>query len=151
MNTVQASSKSIFLADDDADDCTIFREALREINYTTELTISYDGVELMNTLDETVPPPPFVIFLDLNMPRKDGFESLSEIRQNERYKNIPVVILTTASNPDIIERTFHLGANYFVRKPSTYSKLKDAIHTVLSLDTAQLNTQPERQHFVLSA
>lgn len=151
MNPIQANSKSIFLADDDTDDCTIFREALREINFTTELTVTYDGVELMNTLDETVPPPPYVIFLDLNMPKKNGFESLSEIRQNERYKNIPVVILTTASNPDIIERTFHLGANYFVRKPSTYSKLKDAIHTVLSLDTAQLHTQPERQHFVLSA
>lgn len=151
MQPLHLSSKSIFLADDDTDDCNIFREALKEVSEATELTISFDGVELMSTLDETVPPPPYVIFLDLNMPRKNGFESLSEIRKNDRYKDIPVVILTTASNPDIIERTFHLGANYFVQKPASYSKLKDAIKTVLSLDITQLNTQPERNRYVLSA
>lgn len=151
MQPVQLGSKSIFLADDDTDDCIIFGEALKELNEATELTVSFDGVELMNILDETVPPPPYVIFLDLNMPRKNGFESLSEIRQNDRYKDIPVVILTTASNPEIIEKTFHLGANYFVKKPSSYSKLKDAIKTVLSLDITQLNTRPERHEFVLSA
>lgn len=148
---ISSQLKSIFLADDDSDDCLIFGEALKALNDGSELTISCDGVELLSILDETVPPPPYVIFLDLNMPRKNGFEALSEIRQNERFKNIPVVILSTASNPDVIEKTFHLGANYFVRKPSTFSKLRDAISTVLSLDVTQLNTQPERQKFVLSA
>jgi len=150
MNT-SSGFKSIFLADDDTDDCLIFGEALNALNKGTELTISYDGAELLSILDETVPPPPYVIFLDLNMPRKNGFEALSEIRQNDRFKNIPVVILSTASNPDVIEKTFHLGANYFVKKPSTFSKLIDAISAVLSLDVNQLSTQPERQKFVLSA
>ncbi|MBK7426265.1 MAG: response regulator [Saprospiraceae bacterium] len=148
---ITSRNKSIFLADDDTDDCLIFGEALKALNEGVELTITYDGVQLLSTLDETVPPPPYVIFLDLNMPRKNGFEALSEIRRNDKFKDIPVVILSTASNPDIIERTFHLGANYFVRKPSTFSQLSEAIKTVLSLDLTQLHTQPERQKFVLSA
>ena len=148
---ITSRNKSIFLADDDTDDCLIFGEALKALNEGVELTITYDGVQLLSTLDETVPPPPYVIFLDLNMPRKNGFEALSEIRRNDKFKDIPVVILSTASNPDIIEKTFHLGANYFVRKPSTFSQLSEAIKTVLSLDLTQLHTQPERQKFVLSA
>ena len=148
---ITSRNKSIYLADDDTDDCLIFGEALKALNEGVELTITYDGVQLLSTLDETVPPPPYVIFLDLNMPRKNGFEALSEIRRNDKFKDIPVVILSTASNPDIIEKTFHLGANYFVRKPSTFSQLSEAIKTVLSLDLTQLHTQPERQKFVLSA
>ena len=149
--TFSSHLKSIFLAEDDIDDCLIFVEALKAINDGTELTITSDGVELLSTLDETVPPPPYVIFLDLNMPRKNGFEALSEIRQNDKLKNIPVVILSTASNPDVIEKTFHLGANYFLRKPTSFLKLREAISTVLSLDITQLHTQPEIQKFVLSA
>src|ERR1035438_6847359 len=97
--------KYIFLADDDADDCTFFEEALRDLQVQAQLTIVNDGVALMTTLDETVtePPPPHVIFLDLNMPRKNGFECLDEIRQNPRFKEIPVVIFSTSDNRDFFE------------------------------------------------
>ena len=72
-------NKTIFLADDDADDCMLFEDALREVSTSTELTTANDGVELINLMETTVPPPPDVIFLDLNMPRKNGFECLELI------------------------------------------------------------------------
>ena len=111
--------KNIFLADDDADDRDFFEDALKEVNIKTELTLVKDGVELMTTLEETVtePPPPHVIFLDLNMPRKNGYECLKEIRETPKLKNIPVVIFSTTSNEHTIEKTYSLGANCYVRNP----------------------------------
>lgn len=105
--------KNIFLADDDAEDRAFFAEALKEVNVETELTTANDGLELMTTLDENVvePPPPHVIFLDLNMPRKNGYECLKEIRETGKLKNIPVVVFSTSDNVNAIDTAYHLGAN----------------------------------------
>ncbi len=147
----ETDSKTIYLADDDADDCILFEEALRELSVKTLLTVTNDGVELMNTLDEKVPPPPYVIFLDLNMPGKNGFDALKEIREIEKLKNIPVVIFSTTSNTDTVDRTFNLGANYYICKPANFSLLIKAIEKVLSLDRKQLEQQPVRSQFVMIA
>jgi len=73
--------KNIFLAEDDADDRMFFEDALKEVTIPTELTLSNNGLELMSNLEAlTLHPPPHVIFLDLNMPFKDGFQCLQEIR-----------------------------------------------------------------------
>ena len=144
-------SKTIYLADDDADDCILFEEALKELIVKTLLTITNDGIELLNTLDERVPPPPYVIFLDLNMPGKSGFDALKEIREIEKLKDIPVVIFSTTSNSETIDRTFRLGANYYICKPTNFSHLKNAIQNVLSLDRKQLENQPSRNQFVMIA
>src|SRR6187402_3499713 len=93
--------RNIILTDDDADDCSLFSEALREIYADISLTIINDGVSLMKKLDHTVPPPPEVIFLDLNMPLKNGLECLQEIRNTPKLSDIPVVIYSTSSNKDI--------------------------------------------------
>lgn len=151
MTSLSNKSKSIFLADDDDDDCSIFEDALNELNTETKLTISNDGVELLDTLNETVPPPPYVIFLDLNMPRKNGFESLKEIREIKKLKDIPVVILSTSSNIEIIDRTFDLGANYYICKPTSYPLLTKMIARVLALTPEQLSEQPQRNEFVLAS
>lgn len=151
MKDLNIKSKSIFLADDDDDDCIIFEDALNELNSEAFLTIANDGVELLNTLNETVPPPPYVIFLDLNMPRKNGFESLKEIRQINKLKEIPVVILSTSSSIEIIDKTFDLGANYYICKPTSYPLLTKMIKKVLSLPLEQLNEQPPRHEFVLAS
>lgn len=142
--------KNIYLADDDLDDCMLFREAILELSVKTKLTISNDGNQLMTTLDKTVPPTPHVIFLDLNMPLKNGFECLSEIRQTEKLKNIPVVILSTTSNTDIIDKTYLLGANCYVTKPSSYALLIKVIETALFAALMQKNKQPNRDKFCLS-
>ncbi len=151
MTTTATEPKNIFLADDDADDCIMFNDALKELEFKTYLTITKNGVELLSTLEETVPPPPYVIFLDLNMPRKNGFESLKEIRKTGKLKDIPVVIFSTSSSNEIIDKTFHLGANYFICKPPSFFLLAKSIEKVLNLNTEQLQQQPERKQFVLTA
>jgi len=145
--------KSIFLADDDADDRLFFEEALEEVSFATELTIAKDGVELMVALEEIVsdePPPPHVIFLDLNMPRKNGIECLKEIRENPRTKKIPVVIFTTTASENAIETSYALGANCYIRKPSSHKLLKKAIETVMELNLWEQNLLLPKENFVLS-
>ncbi|MBA3682143.1 MAG: response regulator [Bacteroidetes bacterium] len=146
-----SKAKNIFLADDDDDDCNIFEDALNELDFEAKPTISNDGVELLNTLQETVPPPPWVIFLDLNMPRKNGFESLKEIREIAKLKEIPVVILSTSSNIEVIDKTFNLGANYYICKPTSYPLLTKMIAKVLSLTHEKLSSRPSREEFVLAS
>lgn len=150
MNSKNYNLKNIFLTDDDSDDCLFFSDALSEINTDVKLTITNDGVELMNVLDESVPPPPYVIFLDLNMPRKNGFECLQEIRKSPKLMDIPVVVLSTNSNSDIVEQSYKFGANYYICKPKSFSLLKKSIELVLSLDTNLLKKQPSKDQFVLS-
>lgn len=144
--------KNIFLTDDDTDDCMLFSEVLGEIYSSDQarLTISNDGVELMEVLEETVPPPPEIIFLDLNMPRKNGFECLDEIRNSPKLMGIPVVIFSTTSNRDIVEQTYRKGANYYICKPQSYLLLKKTIELVLSFSHEQLCEHPLPEKFVIS-
>ncbi len=138
----------VYLADDDEDDCMLFQEALGEVNSKIDLTVSRDGEELMKTFEEKVPPPPQVLFLDLNMPRKSGLECLKEMKQNEKLKNIPVVVFSTSADAEYIEKTFHGGANYYARKPGTFILLKKLIERVMSIDWAN-ESSPKFEKFLL--
>lgn len=138
--------KKIILADDDSEDCELFEDALQELNIKTQLTISKDGVELMSTLDDIVPPPPDAVFIDLNMPRKNGYECLNEIRNNEKLKDIMVVIFSTTNNRMAIEKTFSLGANYFVCKPRSFELLKKTLEKVLQF--TQLSPSEHKQQII---
>lgn len=141
--------KNIFLTDDDIDDCSIFSDALNEVYTGAKLTIANNGLKLMEALEQTVPPSPELIFMDLNMPFKNGFECLEEIRKSSRYQDIPIIIFSTSSNNDIVEKTYLYGANYYICKPASYSILKKTILHVLSFDVKQLQ-QPVREHFVIN-
>ncbi len=140
----------IFLADDDEDDCMLFQEALNDIGRKVELTVSRDGEELMHTFDEKVPPPPNVLFLDLNMPRKSGFECLKEMRQSEKLKNIPVVVFSTSADKDHIKKTFHDGANHYARKPGNFVDLKKLIEHVLAINWTEVSP-PQFENFLLQS
>jgi CheY-like chemotaxis protein len=146
---VMSEKKVVYLADDDADDREFFQDALSEIALQTELVIAEDGVVLMRTLEEKVPPPPHVIFLDLNMPRKNGYECLLDIRSTDRYKDIPVVIFSTTANPDVIAKTQSLGANLYLRKPTSIEMLKKMIHHVLTLDLSIMGMPSSNEGFYL--
>ncbi len=143
------SKKTIFLADDDADDCTLFEDALREVCWEAKLTTASDGEALMVILEEMVPPPPDVIFIDLNMPRKNGFECLDEIKQTQKLKNIPIVIFSTSSQRDAIDRVYNQGAHYYICKPNSFLNLKSVIKQVLSIDWIENSAQPPRENFIL--
>jgi CheY-like chemotaxis protein len=140
----------VFLADDDEDDCMLFQEALNDMDRKVELTVSRDGEELMNTFDEKVPPPPNVLFLDLNMPRKSGFECLKEMRKSDKLKDIPVVVFSTSADNDHIKKTFHDGANYYARKPGNFVELKKLIEQVLAINWADGSSR-QFENFLLQS
>jgi CheY-like chemotaxis protein len=142
--------KNIFLADDDADDRMFFEDALKQVTIPTHLTLANDGLELMSNLKTVIePPPPDVIFLDLNMPRKNGFQCLEEIRNTPKLKGIPIVIFSTATNDDAVNKTYQHGANYYVCKPRSFELLVKVIETVLTLEMWQ-KSQPPKEKFVLA-
>ena len=141
--------KMVFLAEDDPDDRLLFEDALNEIGNGAQLITAKDGMQLIQLLNNLVPPPPEVIFLDLNMPRKNGFECLKEIKLNPTYKNIPVVIFSTSSQPETVASVYKMGANFYIRKPGTFQKLKSAIMSVLSINWLENSTQPAFENFLL--
>ncbi len=150
MDTDQPATRNIFLADDDADDCIFFEDALKQVNIPTRLTTSNNGLELMSNLElVATPPPPDVIFLDLNMPRKNGLQCLKEIRESPRLKDIPVVILSTSASNSSVDETYTQGANYYICKPRSFTLLVKAIETVLQLNMWQL-PRPDKKDYILS-
>jgi CheY-like chemotaxis protein len=127
----------ILLADDDKDDCFLFREALSELPIPTELATVHDGEQLMNYLNENSENLPHVLFLDLNMPRKNGFECLTEIKHNDKLQSLPVIMFSTSYprdinyEQDIIKVLYNIGAQDYIRKPEDFTKLKKVIHEML--------------------
>jgi CheY-like chemotaxis protein len=122
----------VLLADDDVDDCLLFRDALNELSKTTVLSTVSDGEQLMRVLDES-PRLPDVLFLDLNMPRKNGLECLVQIKSNVKTESIPVVIFSTSFNPDVVSLLHTNGARFYIRKPDEFEDLKTVIARALLL------------------
>ena len=100
-------SLELLLADDDTDDCLFFQEALEELQVDVNLTVVGDGVELMELLSAVGTKFPHAIYLDLNMPRKNGFECLVELRQSEKLRHLPVFIYSTSINQDMVELVYN--------------------------------------------
>ncbi|WP_125719990.1 response regulator [Flavobacterium ustbae] len=139
----------LLLADDDEDDCLFFKEALDEISVSTTLTMVHDGVQLMNYLKNNISNLPDVVFLDLNMPLKNGLECLAEIKDSESLKNLPVIIFSTSLDGEIVENLFKKGASFYIRKPGEFSKLKNVIDKALTIASENNFKQPERANFIL--
>lgn len=140
----------IFLADDDLEDCQIFELALAELNLKSNLTIVYDGEQLLHLL-RGIGTNPDIVFLDLNMPRKNGFESLKEIMTDDELKDIPVVIYSTSCDQASLDILYNAGAHYFIRKPSEFSDIKLILEKALLAIEISCPSQPERDCFVLAA
>jgi CheY-like chemotaxis protein len=140
---------NLLLADDDRDDCIFFREALEELSIPTHLVTVSDGTELMRLLKlkETILPD--VLFLDLNMPIKNGFDSLTEIKLDEDLNHIPVIIFSTSYDSDIAYRLHQSGAKYYIRKPPDFSDLKKIIYKSLSLIWANRDEQTPKENFLI--
>jgi CheY-like chemotaxis protein len=129
----QKSPLTILLADDDADDRSFFTTALKEIPVDTVLTTVNDGEELMDHFSKNLDPLPDVLFLDLSMPRKGGFECLTEMKDSITLKDIPVVMFSTSYTQDfnyekgMIAVLYKLGVQDYIRKPGTVAQLKELI------------------------
>jgi CheY-like chemotaxis protein len=127
-------SLKLLLADDDLDDCDLFRQALSELPFEATLEIVHDGNELLIQLPLQSMRLPDIIFLDLNMPRKNGVECLTAIKTSEILQHIPVVIFSTSVNEKLAKSLFSMGAADYIQKPSSYRELKELIsNTILSI------------------
>jgi CheY-like chemotaxis protein len=140
----------VLLADDDEDDRLFFKEAFEEIKMKTKVVLVKDGVELMNHLKQNKHPKPHILFLDLNMPRKNGMECLLEIRQNEHLKDIPVAIYSTSSSEEDIENTFVKGANVYIKKPSDFGALKKILEEVITVNWQYHTSGLNREMYLLN-
>ena len=136
---------NIALADDDEDDRMLFSEAIDEIEIRTKLSLFNHGQELMDYLNLPNVVLPNLVFLDLNMPIKNGQQCLVEIRSNPKLKDLCVAIYSTSSSEKDIEETFLNGANIYVNKPNNFSKLREVVEKVLQLNwqyhTSNLNKE----------
>jgi CheY-like chemotaxis protein len=93
---------------------------------------------------------PHVLFLDLNMPRKNGFECLSEIKANERLSMLPVIIFSTSFEQEVVNLLYKNGAQYYIRKPSEFTQFKKMIGVALALIAKENISQPAIENFVLT-
>lgn len=125
-------SIAILMAEDDPDDRMFCREALVEARLTNKVYFVEDGQEMMDYLhcqgkyeNPKSCPPPGLILLDLNMPRKDGREVLEEIKSDPKLRSIPVVVLTTSKAEEDILRSYDLGVSGYITKPVTFERLTE--------------------------
>lgn len=140
---------SILIADDDEDDREFFTEVVREIDPVIEVVVAASGEKLMRTLTVPDAPLPDILFLDLNMPGKDGKQCLHEIRSHSGLKNIPVVIYSTSALLQDIKDTHFQGANLYLRKPDSYNSAITLIKKVFSMDLEKMPGQQDIKSFVL--
>lgn len=117
------------LIDDDADDSELFREALEETDAHIILQCAGDGEEALKRLKE--PPLPSLIFLDINMPRMNGWECLKRMKLLPEYKHIPVIMYSTSSHQREIDIAIDLGALSFFTKPHSYTELRKMMNYIV--------------------
>jgi CheY-like chemotaxis protein len=122
--TVKKSTPSfrLIVADDDAEDIQLIRESLEENDLQASIKEVENGELLLNELRGTKMPDrglnPHLILLDLNMPRKSGFDVLKELKEDKNLRSIPIVIFSTSTSEKDVKKAYELGANCFICKPN---------------------------------
>jgi len=145
--SIPVKSTVILMADDDADDRLLAKDALAECQLGNDLHFVENGEDLIDYLRkhgkyqaQSNSPRPGLILLDLNMPRKDGREALREIKSDPELRRIPVVVFTTSKADTDISRIYELGANSFIAKPTSFDALVNVMKVVTKywLETVEL-------------
>lgn len=140
----------ILLADDDEDDRLFFKEALEAIKIKTNITTVNDGIELMEYLNQADVVLPDVVFLDLNMPRKNGIQCLEEIRKDDALKDLTIAIYSTSGAERDIEETFIKGANVYIKKPNDFNTLKKVVEEAMRINWQYHTSGLSKDSFILS-
>ncbi|WP_127138785.1 response regulator [Flagellimonas oceanensis] len=140
---------NIALADDDEDDRQFFQDAIEDISIKTKLSLLNDGQELMDYLNLPNVVLPNLVFLDLNMPIKNGMQCLKEIRANADLDKVCIAIYSTSCSENDIEDTFVNGANIYLNKPNNFNKLRDSIEKVLQINWQYHTSNLNRDNFLL--
>ena len=137
----------VLLADDDEDDRMIFSDIVQQIENTIQLHTVTDGQQLIQWLTANESPLPDVIFLDLNMPNKNGKACLKEIKANPAISHLPVIIYSTSGSEKDIREAYHQGASLYIQKPSNISGLRKTLTQVLSIDWQNGRTGLDEDNF----
>jgi CheY-like chemotaxis protein len=131
---IKNKSIVILMAEDNATDVMLTKEALAHAKVLNTLHVVEDGMEAMDFLHRrgkhAKAPRPDLILLDLNMPRKNGQEVLAEIKEDEKLKNIPVVILTTSKAEEDVVKAYGLYANCYVIKPVDFDVFAEVVRSI---------------------
>ena len=139
----------IILADDDEDDRLFFSDAFEELKISTKVQTYNDGAELMEYLNGEDAILPEILFLDLNMPKKNGIECLNEIKENEKFSDIAIAIYSTSSSEEHIEETFVNGANIYIKKPNDFETLKKVLSNVVTINWQYQTSGLNKDNFLL--
>jgi CheY-like chemotaxis protein len=138
----------ILLTDDDEDDLLFFRHALNDSGIAADLTAVSDGSKLIDyMLNLSEAPAPDIIFLDINMPGLDGKSCLREIRKQERFSDIPIVILSTSNHPKDIADTYRDGANKYITKTLFYKNSVASMRKLFADDWRDRLVNPSPKTF----
>lgn len=137
------------LADDDSDDRMFFRMVLKTLAPEMKFSAVEDGEELMGFLLKNQSRLPDVLFLDVNMPRKNGAECLREIKQNEKLKNLPVIIYSTSLHEDMADKFYNAGAHYYIKK-GDLDDLEKFLKKIIKLFSVEKVVSPKRDAFILT-
>lgn len=123
--------KLILLVEDNPDDEFLTRDALRSGGLQHDVVVARDGAEALNWIfSNPAERIPDLVLLDLKLPKMSGFDVLEQIRSNTHTRSLPVVILTSSSEIQDIERSYVTGANSYVRKPVNFTEFVRAVQAL---------------------
>jgi CheY-like chemotaxis protein len=151
MSAREGDPIKILLAEDDEDDREFFKDALKEANPATKLKTLENGEQLMKYLTSVDGVHPDIIFLDINMPCKNGKQCLKEIRSNKKLDDVPVIMFSTSSYKEDIDETFKNGANLYVSKPVFFKDEVKILKKIFALNWQEELLKRDKKRFVLYA
>lgn len=119
--------QTVHLADDDEDDRMLIKDALAEVNPKVNVIEAESGEELVNNLKKLDDLGETMVLVDMNMPKKNGIETIQEIRSEPKIANIPTVMLSTSNSPELKRKALAAGASDFIVKPNNFGTLVEII------------------------
>jgi len=140
---------NILMADDDQDDHYFFAQALKTLPILTKLVTVDDGEELIDYLTKNERKSPDLLFLDINMPRKNGYECLLEIKGNKNLKDFPIIMYSTSLKDTLADLLFENGAHYYLRK-GDFNELVKYLNLVLTMFLKNKLKRPSKEDFFLN-
>jgi CheY-like chemotaxis protein len=124
--------RTIFLADDDADDRFLIKEATKEIDPNVNFVEAENGSELIEKIESNETPDPSLIVVDMNMPVMNGLEAVEAIRSNPALEEVPTVMLSTSNDPELANKAIKSGVNEVLVKPSTFKGLLEVVRRIIN-------------------
>jgi len=131
---------TIFYADDDCDDLDTFRDVTTSLSKNIRVFTHSGSDNLLMALQN--PPQPQIIFLDLNMPGKSGFDILKELKASKKFKKIPVVIFSTAHDAQTVSKSMQMGASFYLPKSNNFEAFKKSVAFTLSINWKTFKPSP---------